>query len=112
MTLPRLNRQLVLEDPQKVFDGAGGFTVNWVALGTHWAQAKPRTGREAQQGHAPISVVPYTITVRAAPIDSPARPKPHQRFRDGARVYTIRAVTEDVKNDLYLICHADEETVA
>ncbi len=112
MSIPRLNRRLTLEDPQKVFDGAGGYTVNWVALGTHWAHAKPRSGREVAQAGAPISVVPYTITVRAAPFDSPSRPKPHQRFRDGNRIFTIRSVTEDPKSDLYLMCQADEEIVA
>ena len=47
MTAPRLTRQLMLEDPLQVSDGAGGFTEIWQALGTLWAEVAIRSGREA-----------------------------------------------------------------
>lgn len=112
MILPNLNRRLSLETPQKVPDGAGGFTVNWFSLGTLWAEVDARTGRERAEGAAPISAVSYRITVRAAPIESPSRPKPEQRFRDGSRIFWIRAVIEDSSTNKYLTCLADEEVVA
>lgn len=110
--IPRLNRLLTLEDPQTAPDMAGGFNRTWVPLGTLWAAASPRTGREVAQNGATLSRMPYRITVRAAPVGSPSRPRPEQRFRDGNRIYTINAVTEDAKSDLYLVCYAEEEVVA
>lgn len=112
MTLPRLNRRLTLENPQRVPDGAGGYTTAWITQGEIWADVRARTGRERADGGAPVSAVSYKITVRAAPLTSPARPKPEQRFREGERVYAIRAVTEQDAGGMYLVCFADEEVIA
>ena len=112
MSTPRLNRRLTLETPVRTADGAGGFTTTWSAMGVHWANCKARTGRERGAGGAPVSAVAFVITVRAAPQDSPARPKPEQRFRDGGRIFNIRAVAETDDTGMYLACYADEEVVA
>lgn len=112
MKLPHLNRRLTLETPQKVPDGAGGYQTTWVPLGQLWAALQPRGGRESEGEGAPISAVSYKITVRGAPQGSPARPKPEQRFRDGGRIFKIRAVTESDEAGMYLLCFADEEVVA
>lgn len=109
---PRLNRRLTLESPSRVADGAGGFAENWTALGVLWASVQSRTGREAQSGGAPVSAVSYRIVVRGAPVGDPQRPVAEQRFRDGARLFHIRAVTEMEDAGRYLICFADEEVVA
>ena len=45
MSSPRLNRKLVLEAPERVSDGAGGFSEAWVPLGVLWAEIAARTGR-------------------------------------------------------------------
>ena len=111
MTLPKLNRRLTLETPEKVPDGAGGYTINWNVLGTLWAAVDGRTGRERAEGTGPLSTVAYRITVRAAPVGNAERPKPEQRFRDGARIFWIRAVIEDVDTTQYLTCLAEEEIV-
>ncbi len=108
----RLNRQLVLESPERVADGAGGYVQNWVPLGTLWARVISRSGREAAGAAAPLSRVAYKIIVRAAPSGSDARPKADQRFVEGERVYRILAVAEDDANGRYLQCTAQEETVA
>jgi head-tail adaptor len=108
---PRLNRQLVLESPTQIADGAGGYTQGWDALGTVWANVVARTGREAAGVAAPLSRVAYKIIVRAAPVGSDARPKANQRFRDGLRVFVILAVAEDDADARYLMCTAQEETV-
>ena len=90
----------------------GGYQTQWVALGQLWAGLKPRGGKESESGGATVSSVSYTITVRGAPQGSPARPKPEQRFRDGNRIFRIRAVTERDDAGMYLTCFADEEVVA
>lgn len=110
--LPRLNRRLALEDPQRVPDGAGGYVTAWIPQGVHWAHVQPRTGRERAEGGGPLSEVSYKITVRSSPLLSPSRPRPEQRFRDGARIFNIRAVTELDDAGMYLTCFAEEEVVA
>lgn len=108
----RLNRQLTLETPVRVADGAGGFRETWTALGTVWASVTARTGREAAGAAMPLSRVPYAIVVRAARMGSDARPVASQRFRDGVRVFVILAVAEVDTDGRYLLCTAQEETVA
>lgn len=109
MKTPRLNRKLVLETPQNVADGAGGYVEAWQALGTLWAQVLARSGRETTQSDTPVSAMNYRITVRGAPFGSPERPTPDQRFREGARLFVIRAVAEDDANGRYITCFATEE---
>ena len=112
MSVPRLNQPLVLEEPVRVSDGAGGFTEGWIALGTLWAEISARSGREVGASGAPVSRVGYKIVVRAAPFGTPERPKPEQRFRNGSRIFAIQAVAERDPEGRYLTCFADEELVA
>ena len=105
-----LSRPLTLEASQTVADGAGGFRLAWQALGTLWAEVVAGAGREAAGEEVTLSTVAYRITVHAAPIGSPARPQPSQRFRDGARVFAIIAVSERDAEARYLTCIAREES--
>ncbi|MBW6505578.1 MAG: head-tail adaptor protein [Rhodobacteraceae bacterium] len=112
MRAPRLNRALVLEEAVRLADGAGGHTLDWVALGTLWAEVKPGAGRERAGEFVTLATVPYRITVRAAAQGSPRRPRPEQRLRDGDRVFRIAAVSEADATGHYLTCFAHEEVVA
>ncbi len=112
MKTPRLNRKLMLEEAQRVADGAGGFALNWVSLGALWTSVDAGAGRERAGEFATVSSVPYRITVRGAPQGAPSRPKAEQRFRDGARVFRITAVTEMDEHGQYLTCFAQEEVLA
>ena len=112
MREPVLNRKLVLEAPDRVADGAGGFDEGWTALGTVWAEVSARTGREKQGEAVPVSNVGYRITLRGAPVGNSMRPLPDQRLRDGTRVYRILAVAERDPEGRYLTCFADEEVAA
>jgi len=105
----RLNRKLVLEVPQRLPDGAGGFSQSWVQMGTLWAAVKARTGRETLDGAASLSTTGYRITVRAAPFGAPSRPAPEHRFREGTRIFRILSVTEQDCDGRFLTCFADEE---
>lgn len=107
---PKLTRKLTLEARVQTSDGAGGFTESWVERGTLWAEVKHRTGRQVRgRPAASVSLTSYRILVRAAPFDSPSRPKPEQRFREGARIYRILAVAEADPQARFLTCFADEE---
>ncbi|MDK3019283.1 phage head closure protein [Pseudodonghicola flavimaris] len=112
MSLPVLNRRLVLEAAERVPDGAGGAIQSWVSLGELWAEVRARSGRERARAGEPVSRVSYRIVVRGAPAGALQRPLPDQRFRDGARLYLIRAVTEADAAGRYLVCFADEEVAA
>ncbi len=109
MSEVNLNRALVLEEPQRVSDGAGGYALSWVALGTVWADVRAGSGREAAGEEVNLAQVTYRITVRGAPVGTPSRPKPEQRLREGSRIFHILAVTERDPAGHFLICYAREE---
>lgn len=109
---PQLTRALVLETPVTAPDGAGGFATDWQALGTHWAEIRAGTGRERLAALGPSGEVRLRILVRAAPHGSDRRPRPDQRFREGARLFRILAVAEADVQGRYLICTAQEELPA
>ncbi|AHD09315.1 head-tail adaptor protein [Phaeobacter gallaeciensis] len=109
---PRLNRCLALEDPRRTSDGAGGFLEAWQLLGHHWCEMRALTGRSTDQSGTSLSLQRYRITLRAHPTGSPARPRPDQRLRDGARIFRIDAVAEGDPDGRFLTCFATEETSA
>lgn len=109
MSAPRLTRALVLEAPVDTADGAGGTATGWTPRGTLWAEVVAGTGREVAGAGGTVAATPYRITVRAAPPGCEARPRPGQRFREGARVWRIRAVAEADPAGRYLTCFAEEE---
>ncbi len=110
--VPVLNRKLTLERPDRVPDGAGGFSETWQVLGILWAEIRPGSGREREGEFLTVSRVPYRITVRAAPAGAPSRPRPEQRFREGTRLFRILAVSENDTRGHYLTCFAEEEVGA
>jgi len=112
MKAPHLNRRLVLEAPVRLVDGSGGYTETWEALGAHWAEVVARTGSERAIAGVSVSRVSYRIVVRGAPEGSTMRPAPDQRFREGARIFVIRAVAERDTRGQFLTCFADEEVAA
>ena len=112
MSAPLLNRRLVLEDVVQTPDGSGGFSEDWVALGVLWGEVVAGSGREIAGEFVTVSSVPYRITVRGAPVGQQSRPKPDQRFRDGSRLFLIKAVTERDPKAHYLICFAIEEVAS
>lgn len=107
-----LNRPLVLEEAVTTSDGAGGYTTAWQALGTLWAELRPGSGSEQRGTIAPEGRMAFRIYLRAAPQASPQRPRPDQRLREGARVFTILAVSEADTQGAFLLCHAREEVPA
>lgn len=111
MSRPHLNRALTLEEAVDLPDGAGGFTRSWQALGVLWAELRPGSGRERAGDGAALSLSAYRITLRAAPVGHPTRPRPDQRFRDGTRLFRILAVAEADTRGRYLLCTAQEEVV-
>lgn len=106
MTAPALSRRLTLETRVATPDGAGGFAIEWQALGQLWADVRTRSKQEDVIGGQPRSRVTYRIVVRAAPFGAPSRPRADQRFREGTRVFDILAVAE--KDERFLEILAEE----
>ncbi|BDW84997.1 MULTISPECIES: head-tail adaptor protein [Roseicyclus] len=106
MSAPEMNRRLLLEAPERLEDGAGGFSEIWVPLGHVWAAVEPRgAGREGEQA----ARMQLKITMRGVPQGAGARPDAAMRFVDGARIYRIEAVHEGDTRGRTLVCHAIEE---
>ena len=106
MSGPAMTRRLVLEAPERVADGAGGFSETWVALGHVWAAVELRgAGREVDVA----ARLQLKITMRAVPVGAGARPTAAMRFREGARLYRIEAVHESDETGRTLTCFAVEE---
>lgn len=106
MSAPEMNRRLLLEAPERLEDGAGGFSEIWVPLGHVWAAVETRgAGREADQAARLL----LKITMRAVAQEAEARPDPTMRFRDGERLYLIEAVHESDPSGRTLTCFAVEE---
>ncbi|KAA9009034.1 head-tail adaptor protein [Histidinibacterium aquaticum] len=112
MKRPLLTRRLVLEAPADTPDGAGGHAEGWTALGTLWAEVEVRSGGDRRGPAVPQSRLALRITLRAVAEGSLSRPQPGQRFREGARVYRLRAVGIADPFGRYLTCYAEEEVVA
>lgn len=109
MSAPRATIPLVLERPERVGDGMGGYRIEWRALGILYAQMRAGSGAERQGEVGAESVVPWRITVRAARLGDPRRPSAGQRFRMGGRVFRIEAVAEADRAGLWLECRTREE---
>ena len=109
MKRPVLTRRLTLETRQRIADGAGGFLETWASLGHLWADVTARGGKERADAAVPISATRHRIVVRAAPVGALSRPNATQRFREGSRLFAIRAVTELDAQARYLICDCEEE---
>lgn len=107
-----LNRKLVLEEAERVSDGAGGYVETWVEVGALWASIKSGTGGEKSEDFLTVSQVSMKIIVRGAPTTSPRRPKPDQRFVEGGRIFRILSVTELDPQGHYLTCQSREEVVS
>ncbi|WP_239025618.1 phage head closure protein [Roseicyclus persicicus] len=101
-----MTRRLLLEAPERVPDGAGGYGEAWVALGHVWAAVETRgAGREVDQA----ARLQLKVTMRAVPQGAAARPTAEMRFRDGDRLYRIEAVHEGDALGRTLVCFAVEE---
>lgn len=112
MGVPDLNTRLALETAERQPDGLGGHRTVWRPLGWLWARLESRSGREQGNGVGMVSVVQWRVTLRAAPVGDPRRPRSGQRLRHGTRLFLIEAVAEADAAGRFLDCFAREEESA
>ena len=99
-----LNRKFTLEALAASPDGAGGQSEAWTPLGEHFVALSASAGRERDSGGRPSARVTHRCWLRYHDYDDPARPRPDQRFREGSRIYAIRAIAEADDLRRYLVC--------
>jgi len=62
-----LNWPLKLEERQRVADGSGGFSENWVELGMLWGDVQARSANATQVSAGSTTLARFQIIVRGAP---------------------------------------------
>ncbi|MBL4808153.1 MAG: phage head closure protein [Rhodobacteraceae bacterium] len=108
MSVPNLNRKLVLEEAIRTPDSMGGVTEVWTPVGEIWASIDARGGAERLIAGRTVPITKFKIVTRAAPFGSPSRPRAEQRFVEGGRVFDILAVAEMDGAAQYLEIWAEE----
>ena len=98
-----MRERLVLEAPQDTPDGAGGFTRVWTGIATLWAGLRPLSAQERVVAEAEDHAVTHRILIRWRDDISTDR-----RFRDGARIFEIRAVSDPDERGRFLNIDAAE----
>jgi SPP1 family predicted phage head-tail adaptor len=99
----QLRRELVLEEPARTADALGGVTESWSATATVWGLVES-AARPGYRAGADESGITHRVTVRAD-----ERVQAGRRFRDGAGILAIRAVTDPDGTGRYFLCLTREE---
>jgi SPP1 family predicted phage head-tail adaptor len=86
VTIGDLRTLLTLEAPSRTSDGAGGASVAWETVAQVWAFVSPLTGDEDFALDRIAGHLRHEIAIRYR-----AGVTLEMRFRDGDRVYDIRA---------------------
>lgn len=98
-----MRRRLVLEAPVETPDGLGGTQQRFRRIAALWAQLEWLAGAERWREGRPEQVGTHRITLRwRHGLDA------SQRFRDGDRLYAIRALGDPDGSRRRLICLAEE----
>lgn len=64
MNLGQLRHRIQFQEEQQTADGGGGFTLQWVTVGTYWAHIRPASGNETLQASRLEHVISHTATMR------------------------------------------------
>lgn len=101
--LGRLKRRLVIEVPTETGDGAGGVTRSHATVATVWANLEWITGEERWRQNRPEQAASWRITLRWRAGLTAA-----MRFRDGTRLFAIRAIGDPDGGRRSLVCLTEE----
>lgn len=98
-----LRTRLTLEAPSRADDGGGGAEVTWETVAEVWAAVRAVSGNEAFDLDRVAGRLVREIIIRYRADVTLA-----MRFREGARVYDIRAAFDPDGRRHWLRCLADE----
>ena len=97
-----LRHRVTLEQPLRTPDGGGGAAVAWEAVAELWAAIRPIGGDERLEADQVAGRITHTIWIRRrSGVD------PSMRFRQGTRLFDIRAVL-DTEDRTRLRCLCEE----
>lgn len=103
LTIGNLDRRLMLQEPVRTSDGAGGATIAWQLVAEVWAAVRPAGGGESEAGEALRARASHEVWLRHRD-----GVRPDMRFGYGARVLEIRSVAEVGGRRRYLRCLCEE----
>jgi SPP1 family predicted phage head-tail adaptor len=106
VTGPRLGdlrHRLTLEEAQRVSDGGGGFTEDWVTVAILSAAIQTGDGGERVESGRLAGRVSHAITLRYRAGVTPA-----MRFRLGTRVFHILAAFDADERQRWITCLCEE----
>ena len=101
----RLRLRLVLEKATRNPDGAGGVTLAWSAVAAMFGDVMPAGAEERAAGEGLAGVRRQRIVIRHR-----ADVAAGDRFRLGARLLSIKSVSDPHEDRRYLVIAAEEET--
>jgi len=106
MTVPsigNLDRRLMLQEPVRTADDAGGASIAWSLVAEVWAAVRPGGGGEALEGDALRGRTTHEVWLRHR-----NDVRPDMRFLFGARAFDIRSVVEVGGRQRFLKCMCTE----
>jgi SPP1 family predicted phage head-tail adaptor len=96
----RLDLESILDTP----DGQGGVTQSHAVSASLWARIEPLQADSEELGGVERQTVTHRIWIRHSDAA-----RPGDRFRKGARVFTISTVHDPDESGRYLVCRVKEE---
>jgi SPP1 family predicted phage head-tail adaptor len=99
----RLRQRLTLEQLERTSDGGGGFTEDWAAVATLFADLCPTGGAERVESDRLAGTVTHEVVLRYRPGVVPA-----MRFRKATRIFHILAVIDVEERHRWLKCLCEE----
>lgn len=101
--IARMRRRLVIEAAAETPDGAGGADMAFVAMGAAWANVEWLRGDERWRADRFEQAGQYRVTIRHRG-DLTAG----MRFRDGGKIYGIKAAGDPDGAGRRLVCLCEE----
>ncbi len=98
-----LRREVTLQSPVEITDGAGGFSVSWSDVATVWADVRPLSGSEQWMARKLQSAITHRVTLRYR-----AGVTARMRILYGTRVFNIRTVINIDEANEFLELLAEE----
>ena len=100
----KLNKRIVVEEPIKTTDNAGGFDINWSLIGSFWSEIKPASIKEENFADKKQKVITHEITIRYNSVI-----KDNMRIIFDGRIFEIVAVVNLMEKGEFLQILVREE---
>jgi SPP1 family predicted phage head-tail adaptor len=100
----QMTARLALEAPVSEPDGQGGAALSWTEIAALWARIEPVSSALTERAGAEIGTITHRIWIGFRDGVSAG-----QRFRKGARLFTVKLVQDPDETGRYLACLCEED---